>query len=234
MCCATGVTIVENCWHAAEILNERKELMAGEKMTRIILVRHGQTEWNVQFKYQGHSEVDLTPTGVRQAERVAARLANEPICAVYSSDLGRALKTAEHIASSHHLSVTPVKGLREYHFGEWEGLTFQQISERWPEISVDFFKNPDSVRVPGGETFGEVKARAEASVRKLVDLHPDQTVALVSHGGTIRTILCAALGLHLNRVWALRQDNTAVNIIEYYQETAIVALVNDIHHLSGE
>jgi alpha-ribazole phosphatase len=203
-------------------------------MTRVILIRHGQTEWNVKFKYQGHSEVDLTPNGVRQAELVATRLAKEPIRAVYSSDLGRAMKTAEYIAASHGLTVTPVTGLREYHFGEWEGLTFQQIAERWPDISVAFFKNPDEIRVPGGETFREVKDRAEAAVRNLVDKHPDQTIALVSHGGAIRTILCAALGLHLNRVWAVRQDNTAVNIIEYNQETAIVALVNDVHHLASE
>lgn len=208
--------------------------MAGEKMTRVILVRHGQTEWNVQLRYQGHSDIELTALGRKQAELVAARLIKEPISAVYSSDLGRALRTAEYIAAQHRLTVTPIHGLREYHFGEWEGLTFKQIAKHWPDISVDFFKNPDAVRVPGGETFGEVKARAEAAVRKLVNQHPGQTIVLVSHGGTIRTILCAALGLHLHHVWSIRQDNTAVNIIEYYPETAIVALVNDVHHLNTE
>lgn len=203
-------------------------------MTRVILVRHGQTEWNVQLKYQGHSDINLTTQGVRQAELVAARLAKEPVDAIYSSDLGRALRTAEYIASPHQLPVTPLNGLREYHFGEWEGLTFKQIAKQWPDLNANFFKNPDTVRVPGGETFGEVKARAEAVVRKLVDQHPEQTIVLVSHGGTIRTILCAALGLHLNRIWSIRQDNTAVNIVEYYQETAIVALVNDVHHLAAE
>ncbi len=203
-------------------------------MTRVILVRHGQTEWNVQLKYQGHSDVELTTQGVRQAELVAARLAKEPVDAIYSSDLGRALRTAEYIALPHQLPVTPLNGLREYHFGEWEGLTFKQIAKQWPDLNANFFKNPDTVRVPGGETFGEVKARAEAVVRKLVDQHPEQTIMLVSHGGTIRTILCAALGLHLNRIWSIRQDNTAVNIVEYYQETAIVALVNDVHHLAAE
>ena len=202
------------------------------KLTRVILVRHGQTKWNVELKYQGHSEIELTPTGLQQAELVAARLAKEPIAAVYSSDLGRALMTAQRIAAVHSLSVTPVKGLREYCFGEWEGLTYQQISARWPDISVNFFKNPDDVRVPGGESFGEVKARGEASVQQLVAQHPDQTIVLVSHGGTIRTILCAALGLHLNRVWSIRQDNTAVNIIEYNGEAVTVTLVNDIHHLA--
>lgn len=202
-----------------------------EKMTRVILVRHGQTEWNVQLKYQGHSEVALTPDGVRQAEQVAARLAREPVCAVYSSDLGRAMKTAEYIAAAHQLPVTAVKGLREYHFGEWEGLSFQQVSERWPQDGSKFLKTPDTVRAPGGETFAEVKARAQAAVKELVARHENQTIILVSHGGTIRTLLCAALGLPLNRVWAIRQDNTAVNIIEYYPEDAIVALVNDTHHL---
>lgn len=200
-------------------------------MTRVILVRHGQTKWNVELKYQGHSEVELSPTGKKQAELVSARLIKEPITAVYSSDLGRAFVTAQCIAKPHGLTVTPIKGLREYHFGDWEGLNFQQISTRWPDISVNFFNNPDNVRIPGGETFSEVKVRAEAAVLELVAQHPHQTILLVSHGGTIRTILCAALGLHLNRVWAIRQDNTAVNIIEYRNEQSIVTLMNDVHHL---
>lgn len=202
-------------------------------MTRVILVRHGQTKWNVDLRYQGHSEVKLTQMGLHQADLVSARLAKEPIAAVYSSDLGRAFVTAQCIAKPHLLTVTPIRNLREYHFGEWEGLTYQQISTRWPEIAVEFFTNPDEVRVPGGETFGEVKSRADSCVRQLVALHPHQTIVLVSHGGTIRTILCAALGLHLNRVWAIRQDNTAVNIIEYTDETAVIALINDTHHLKG-
>lgn len=201
-------------------------------MTRVILVRHGQTKWNVELKYQGHSEVELTLNGMEQAKLVAARLAIEPLAAVYSSDLGRARTTAEFIAQPHGLPVTTISDLREYHFGDWEGLTFQQISTRWPDISTNFFQNPDEVKIPGGETFRAVKARAEAAVKRLVLDHPDQTIVIVSHGGTIRTIICAALGLHLNRVWALKQDNTAVNVIEYRGEDAVVALMNDTHHLN--
>ena len=201
-------------------------------MTRIIFVRHGQTKWNIENKYQGHSEVELSEAGIRQAELVADRLAKEPVHAIYSSDLGRALRTAEHIAKPHGLTVKGVKRLREFHFGEWEGLTFPEITARWPVISSDFFKNPDAIRVPGGETFGEVKVRAEAVIKDLICDHPGQTIVVVSHGGTIRTILCAALGLDLNRVWAIRQDNTAVNIVEYHGESAIVTLLNDIHHIA--
>lgn len=200
-------------------------------MTRIIFVRHGQTKWNLELKYQGHSDIELTETGLRQAELVAARLACEPVQAVYASDLGRALKTAEVIANVHNVSVKTIPALREYYFGEWEGLTHKQISARWPDIYAEFFKHPDEIRVPGGETFGELKQRAQSAIETLVANHPDQTVVVVSHGGTIRTIVCAALGIHLNRVWGIRQDNTAVSIIEYYDDSSIVTLLNDIHHL---
>lgn len=209
-----------------------KYFVKGDLMTRVILVRHGQTMWNVELKYQGHSEIELTPIGLEQAKLVAGRLAKEQVAAVYSSDLGRARMTAECIAERHGLAVSTISDLREYHFGEWEGLNFKEISKRWPDISVSFFRNPDEVRIPGGETFNDVKTRAEAAVKRLVQLHPDQTIVIVSHGGTIRTILCAALGLHLNRVWAIKQDNTAVNVIEYRDDDAIVALVNDTHHLN--
>ena len=212
-------------------MNQVTTFAKGDVMTRVILVRHGQTKWNVELKYQGHSEVELTPTGIEQAKLVAGRLAKEPLAAVYSSDLGRARMTAQYIAERHSLPVITVSDLREYHFGEWEGLSFKQIAERWPDISASFFRNPDDIRIPGGETFRDVKARAESAVKRLVSQHPDQTIVIVSHGGTIRTILCAALGLHLNRVWAIKQDNTAVNVIEYHDADSIVALVNDTHHL---
>lgn len=203
-------------------------------MTRVILIRHGQTQWNNDLKYQGHSDVDLSETGIRQAELVGRRLANEPIHAVYASDLSRALQTAQSIANPHGLPVNPLVALREFHFGEWEGLTHAQISQRWPVVCAGFFKNPDEIRVPGGETFGELKLRAQQAVDAIVARHPDQTIAVISHGGTIRTIICAALGIHLNRVWGIRLDNTAVNVIEYYKDSCMLTLLNDTHHLAAE
>ncbi|MDU4959754.1 MAG: alpha-ribazole phosphatase [Sporomusaceae bacterium] len=204
-----------------------------ENTTRVILVRHGQTEWNVQLKYQGHSEVPLTAIGIEQAKLAAVRLSREPVAAIYSSDLGRAAATAQYIAAEHQLQVQQLRALREFYFGNWEGLRFQEVSERWPQQSLEFFQHPESARVSGGETFAEVQARAVAAVKQLVAQHENKTILVVSHGGTIRTLLCAALGLPLERVWAIRQDNTAVNVIEYYPDTTMVALVNDIHHLQG-
>lgn len=202
-------------------------------MTKVILVRHGQTLWNLEMKYQGHCDVALTEKGVEQARLVAQRLANENISAVYASDLCRALKTAECIAERHNnLPVIPVPGLREINFGEWEGLTYEGINSQWSDTMSTLFTHPDEAQIPGGETFREVKERATSALEKLVAEHPNQTIAVVSHGGTIRTLLCSVLNIHLNHLWNIKQDNTAVNMLEYYDEQVLVSLVNDVHHLA--
>ncbi len=200
-------------------------------MTKVILVRHGETAWNKELKYQGHTDVPLSDEGLRQAHLVAGRLAAEKLAAVYASDLSRAFITAETIAARHNLPVTRLPELREVQFGDWEGLTYEGISANWPEEYNQLFHRTDEVRIPGGETFREVKERAAGAVARLVARHPGETIAVVSHGGAIRTIICAALDIHLNHVWDIRQDNTAVNILEYHSQRAILTLLNDSHHL---
>ena len=201
-------------------------------MTKLILVRHGQTFWNKEMKYQGHSDIALNEAGLRQAELVAQRLKNEKIDAIYSSDLQRALVTAQAIAGYHDLTVGIMPGLREMRFGEWEGYTLKFVYERWPEESDKLFTRAVEARIPGGETFDEVRARTAVAVDELVANHPDQTVVAVCHGGIIRTVICNVLGVDLNRVWDIKQDNTAVNIIEYHPGRTVVALLNDTHHLN--
>ncbi|MBP2662381.1 MAG: pspA 1 [Firmicutes bacterium] len=200
-------------------------------MTRLIVVRHGQTLWNLERKYQGHSDIALTDKGIKQAEAVAARLAEEKIDAVYASDLSRAFKTAACIADKHGLTVHVVPALREIKFGDWEGLTYEQISEQWPGLLGKLWTTPDELQIPGGESFQQLKERAYTAIEKIVAAHPDQTVIVVAHGGTIGTILCAMLDIHLNHVWSIRQDNTAVNIIEYYEGRPTITLLNCARHL---
>lgn len=201
-------------------------------MTRVYLIRHGQTVWNKEMKYQGHSDTALTEEGLRQARQVAQRFANEKIAAVYASDLSRAYNTAEAIAGKQGLPVATLPALREINFGVWEGLTYTAINEKWSDDMRVLYTTPDELVIPGGETFRQLKERAGNAMDSLVKNHPDETIAVVSHGGTIRTILCAILNIHLNHVWNIRQDNTAVNIIDYYSEKTIVSLVNDAHHLT--
>lgn len=200
-------------------------------MTKVILVRHGQTLWNLEMKYQGHCDVALTEEGMKQAELVASSLAAESISAVYASDLCRALVTAECIAKKHNVQVTAIPELREINFGQWEGLTYDKINNQWSEIMAKLFTHPDEIQIPDGETFRAVKERATAALAKLVTQHPNETIVIVSHGGTIRTILCAILNIHLNYLWKIKQDNTAVNMLEFYDKEVMVSLVNDTHHL---
>lgn len=204
-------------------------------MTKVILVRHGQTLWNLEMKYQGHCDVALTDKGIQQAELAANRLANEEVSAVYASDLNRAFKTAECIANKHNLGVTAIPELREINFGDWEGMTFEGISDptnsHWSEEMSKVFSHPGEAQIPGGETFHEVKERAMAALKQLVAKHPNQTIVVVSHGGTIRTVLCDILDIHLNNIWKIKQDNTAINILEYYDDEVFVSLVNDAQHL---
>ena len=209
-------------------------------MTRIIFVRHGETDWNVARRSQGQTDIPLNDKGIYQAQLAAKRLADEPIAAVYASDLQRAVYTAEVIAKEHQLTVTPMAEFREISFGEWEGSCFASLDTGAREQIDKIFTDPANIKVPGGENFQQVQARAVRGIEKLIAKHPDETVLVVSHGAAIRTILCHALGMSLANVWAIRQDNTAVNQIAYYTTTdntkgayaeAIVELVNDAHHL---
>jgi len=200
-------------------------------LTKLILVRHGETIWNAEKKFQGHTDIVLSAVGLEQASLLADRLALEKIAAVYSSDLNRAFVTAETVARRHGLPVTGLPALREIKFGDWEGLTYTAIHEKWPSQLSGLFTSPSEIVIPGGESFHELKKRAADAIAELVAKHQDETVVVVSHGGTIRTVFCSILDINLNHLWEIRQDNTAVNIVEYYDGRALIALVNDTHHL---
>lgn len=200
-------------------------------MTKIIFVRHGQTEWNVLGRYQGQTDVALSPLGIEQAEKLAAHFPVDKIEAVYSSDLARAMKTASCVADRFVLTVEPRPELRELNFGDWEGLTYDEIVAKWPDALENFFQHPDVLEIPHGESFPKLRERALACVEEIVARHPDQTVAVFAHGAILRTILTAALHMDLQYVWTIRQFNTAVNIVTYTEHGTTVELINGTGHL---
>ena len=200
-------------------------------MTKIIFVRHGQTEWNVLGRYQGQTDVALSPLGIEQAEKLAAHFPVDKIEAVYSSDLARAMKTASCVADRFGLTVEPRPELRELNFGDWEGLTYDEIVAKWPDALENFFRHPDVLEIPHGESFPKLRDRALACVEEIVARHPDQTVAVFAHGAILRTILTAALHMDLQYVWTIRQFNTAVNIVTYTEHGTTVELINGTGHL---
>jgi len=200
-------------------------------LTKVIFVRHGQTSWNQEKRYQGHSDISLNKMGVRQAELVGERLAKENIGVIYSSDLLRSYQTAEAIAQHHGLPIITRAGFREINFGLWEGLTYQDIMGNWPEILTGMYSQPGEISPPQGESFFTVKQRVSKELQRCIADHPKETVVIVSHGGTMRVLLCAALNIGLDKMWSIRQDSTAINIIHYLDNQTVVSLINDTCHI---
>ena len=159
---------------------------------RLLLVRHGQTVWNLQGRYQGRTDVPLTLDGQRQAAALAAQLRAEPIAAVYSSTLQRAYDTARPIAASHGLPVVRDERLNEINQGEWEGLHVSEIARGWPALFAQWERDPLAVRLPGGETLQEVQARVLAVLQEIARAWPRQTVCIVAHKVTVAAIRCWA------------------------------------------
>jgi alpha-ribazole phosphatase len=160
-------------------------------MTTVVLVRHGATEWNETKRAQGQADVPLSARGRREAEEVADELADLPVTGVYASDLERAIETARPIAARHNLEIVTDPGFREIDQGEWTGLTTAEIRERWPDL---WGRARHYSTRPGGESPAAVRERALASLARVVEAHPDETVVVVSHGGTIRWISAQVLG----------------------------------------
>lgn len=170
-------------------------------MTTIYLVRHGATEWNHNKRAQGHADIDLDAEGHKQAVGVAQELAHLPVDAVYASDLKRAVDTARPIAETHGLQVEIDRDLREIDQGDWTGLHVDEIKAKWPD---QWGAARHYSARPGGESPQQVRERALAALRKVVSTHPDGTVVIVSHGGTIRWIAAEALGYDAKRSARIR------------------------------
>ncbi|GEA15309.1 MAG: hypothetical protein PWR22_49 [Moorella sp. (in: firmicutes)] len=199
--------------------------------TRVYLVRHGETEWNNAGRYQGHSDVALSPRGRQQAELLRERFRHVSLDGVYSSDLSRARETAATIAAPHGLEVNTVTGLREINFGAWEGLTYQEIVAGFPCEWEAWRRDPANKIVPGGESFRQVMERAWRAFNGIVRQEKGRNILLVAHGGSLRALICAILGLDLTAVWRFRLDNTGVSIVDCYDDKHILVLLNDTHHL---
>ncbi|WP_073235094.1 alpha-ribazole phosphatase [Desulforamulus putei] len=200
--------------------------------TRIYLVRHGETAWNAGGKFQGHSDIPLSERGRKQAKALAERLSNLKIDAFYSSDLSRARETAGILAEPHRGTVYYLPELREINFGRWEGLTFKEIAEAYGELSTRWWASPLTIQIPAGESLQQVVDRCTRAVAGIITRHAGETVVVAAHGGVIRVIVGAALGLDLNHFWQLRLDNVSLTVLEYHgPEKAILELFNDTCHL---
>ncbi len=203
-------------------------------MARFLLVRHGESVWNGERRIQGNQDPPLSARGRRQAELLARRVrAHLPgAVAVYASPLRRATETAEIVRAAMGLPVFPDPGLREMCLGEWEGMTVPEIQAAFPGTYEAWLADPLVHPAPGGERLEAFGRRVAEAVERARAAQPWQDVILVAHGGPIKAILCHVLGLEIRSLFRIKQDNTAVSLVEVDDAARRVVLVNDTCHLT--
>ena len=199
-------------------------------MTEIILVRHGETEWNVAEIFRGRTDIDLNETGIRQAGLLAEYLSNVKMDAIYSSPLKRALKTAEIIAGYHKLDVDIASGLIDFNYGKWQGLSHQEVKGKYKELYAEWINHPDQVKMPAGESLDDVRKRTNDVVAGVIASY-EGTVVLVSHRVVNKVLICALLGLDNSHFWNIRQDTCGITIFTYENERFILTKHNDTSYL---
>lgn len=199
-------------------------------MGQIYLVRHGQTDWNKTERFRGQADIGLNYQGIRQAHNLAEYLSGREIAAVYSSPLKRALKTAEIIAVPHGLVVQVEPGFLDVDYGEWQGLTLEQISRKFPTLYQQWLEDPRKVDFPRGDSIPSVGQRVLAAFRRLAEKHGQETIAIIAHQA-INKILLFELFKLKPRLWEIPQDIAAVNIITYDGNEFRLQVLNDTAHL---
>jgi len=204
-------------------------------MTCIILIRHGQTEWNRIERFRGRADVPLNETGLAQAEAAGKRVAAEwQPSVIYTSPLSRSVKTAEAIAKHYGMRVQRHPGLVDIDYGEWQGLSPEEARQRWPEEIDNWYNRPHLAHIPGGETLDDLRTRAMKMVKELADRYPNDTIVLVGHTVINRIILLGVLGLGNERFWRIKQDTCAINVFEAEGHEFTLVSLNDTCHLPAE
>ena len=200
----------------------------------IYIVRHGQTEWNLLGKTQGHGNSDLTPKGIEQAELLADSMTKYPIDYIYSSDLGRAYQTAEIIGNKLNIEVEKTEALREMNFGTWEGRIIKDIIVEDPELYKMWRNEPHLAKIPQGETLSQIKERTDAFIKEINEKYDGKHIVLVTHSLCARIMLLSFLDSDVKNIYRINQANTALNIIELRDYGPVVMKMNDTTHIIND
>jgi broad specificity phosphatase PhoE len=197
---------------------------------RLLLARHGQSVWNAERRFQGTTDVPLSPLGVGQARALGVALRGYRLAAAYVSPFRRAVETAEVALEGTGVPLVPLPELRELSLGEWEGCTVEEISGQAGDPYRAWLLAPHDCPPPGGEPLDAVSARVRAAVDRIAAAHaPRDDVAVIAHGGVISVYACCLLGCSFNQLWRLRVDNASLTVV---RPPRLVSL-NDTSHLTG-
>jgi probable phosphoglycerate mutase len=208
------------------------------KGPRLLLVRHGETDWNREGRFQGQIDIPLNSQGRNQARAASDFLSTVSIQRAYSSTMARPRQTAELILACHlGVPLTTTPGLVEIGHGRWEGCLEEEIAEVWPELLADWKRAPHTVTMPDGENLQQVWDRSLATWHTIVGgLSPEETALVVAHDAVNKTILCALLGLSPADIWMVKQGNGGVSVVDYPQGlegAPVVTCLNLTGHLGG-
>jgi probable phosphoglycerate mutase len=202
-------------------------------MTELIVIRHGETDWNVEGRFQGQLDVPLNARGLRQAARMAERLATERVDVFYCSDLLRTRQTAEPAALQLELDAAPDAGLREQRFGVLEGMSFPEVQAQHPELLALWQRHDPDYALPGGESVRDFHARVVGAVQALASRHAGQTIAVVTHGGVLDMLYRTVNALPLHGPRECPIPNTGLNRLRVHGERIEILTWADDAHLQG-
>jgi broad specificity phosphatase PhoE len=199
-------------------------------MTKIMLIRHGETTWNKEEIFRGRANVELNETGLKQAQLLAEYLADEKISAIYSSPLKRALTTAEEISSYHDIKVNIASELNDFDYGQWQGLSHELVREKFKTLYDGWCKSPHLVKIPAGESLSDVRNRALSLVNKVI-IGYKGVVVFVSHRVINKVLICALLGLDNSHFWDIRMDTCGITTFTHENGRFVLARHNDTSFL---
>ncbi len=193
--------------------------------TTVWLIRHASPD-GANGRCYGQYDIPLSQEGMNQAKQMSLRLARESISHIYSSHLKRAAETARIISEPHGLTVQTVEDLAEIHFGDFEGLTYEEIQKRHPDIFESWMTRPTETQFPNGESFQQMSVRVLRAFDSLTSNHRNQTIVVVAHAGVNRVLLGKALSIPSTEIFRLAQRYGAINRIRYFEHGPIVELIN--------
>lgn len=205
-------------------------------MTELILVRHGETEWNAGEIFRGRADVSLNEKGVVQAKMLGEYLKDSRLEAVYTSPLQRAVRTAERIATPHSLDIRIEPALIDMDYGEWQGMPLTEVKKIYKNLYIKWNKSPEIVTLPGGESLDDVRSRAVSAVNKIIKKHKG-TIVLVSHRVVNKVLICFMLGLDNSHFWNIRQETCGISSFFYEKGQFVMVKHNDtsfLGNLSGK
>lgn len=194
-------------------------------------MRHGQTSWNLEKRTQGGKDSDLTALGIRQAESLRKKFQKIKLDSIYTSPLKRAYTTAQMVAKDQNLNCIPDDRLVEMNFGDWEGLTHEEIRKFYPEEFKIWRMEPHMAVIPNGETISAVQERMVAFLNDIIIQSNDDNILVVSHSATIKLLLLHILSMNLNHYYNLQQDNCAINLVTFKPYGPVLVKYNDICHM---